>query len=62
MEPDNLAVRHDAIDDRGCHASATEHLAPPPELQVRGEHHAVLLVGIRDDLEQDLAPSMSMGK
>ena len=47
---------HDTIDDRGGHVSVAEHLAPPSELQVRGEHHAPLLVGIRDDLEQESGP------
>ena len=47
---------HDAVDDRGGHVSVVEHLAPPSELQVRGEHHAPLLVGIRDDLEQESGP------
>ena len=44
---------HDAVDDRGGHVAVSEHLAPPSELQVRGEHHAPILVGIRDDLEQE---------
>lgn len=47
---------HDAVDDRGGHVAVSEHLAPPSELQVRGEHHAPLLVGIRDDLEQEPGP------
>ena len=55
-EPDDPSVMHDTIDDRGGHVSVAEHLAPPSELQVRGEHHAPLLVGIRDDLEQESGP------
>lgn len=47
---------HDAVDDRGGHVAVSEHLAPPSELQVRSEHHAPLLVGIRDDLEQEPGP------
>ena len=47
---------HDAVDDRGGHVPVSEHIAPPPELQVRGGHHAPLLVGIRDDLEQEPGP------
>ena len=54
-EPDDPSVMHDTIDDRGGHVSVAEHLAPPSELQVRGEHHAPSFVGIRDDLEQGLA-------
>lgn len=42
--------------DRRGHVAVSEHLAPPSELQVRGEHHAPLLVGIRDDLEQEPGP------
>lgn len=53
-EPDGPAVVHDAVDDRGGHVAVAERLAPPSELQVRGEHHAPSFVGIRDDLEQGL--------
>lgn len=55
-EPDDPAVVHDTVDDRGGHVAVAENLAPPPELQVRGEHHAPFLVGIRDDLEQEPGP------
>ena len=55
-EPDDPSVVHDAVDDRGGHVAVAEHLAPPSELQVRGGHHAPLLVGIRDDLEQEPGP------
>ena len=51
-EPDDPSVAHDTVDDRGGHVAVAEHLAPPSELQVRGGHHAPLLVGIRDGLEQ----------
>ena len=54
-EPDDPSVVHDAVDDRGGHVAVAERLAPPSELQVRGEHHAPSFVGIRDDLEQGLA-------
>ena len=56
MEPDDPAVVHDTVDDRGGHVAVSEHLSPPSELQVRGEHHAPFLVGIRDDLEQEPGP------
>lgn len=55
-EPDDPSVMHDAVDDRGGHVAVAEHLAPPSELQVRDGHHAPLLVGIRDDLEQEPGP------
>ena len=47
---------HDAVDDRGGHVAVSEHLAPPSKLQIRTERHAPLLVGIRDDLEQESGP------
>ncbi len=31
MEPDDPAVVHDTVDDRGGHVAVSEHLSPPPE-------------------------------
>ena len=47
---------HDTVDDRGGHVAVSKHLAPPSKLQIRTERHAPLLVGIRDDLEQESGP------
>lgn len=55
-EPDDPSVMHDTVDDRGGHVAVSEHLAPPSKLQIRTERHAPLLVGIRDDLEQESGP------
>lgn len=56
METDDPAVVHDAVDDRGGHVPVAEHVAPPAELEVRGEDDAAGLVAVRDDLEQKPGP------
>ena len=53
METDDPAVVDDAVDDRGGHVAVAEHVAPPAEFQVRGEHHAPGLVAVGYDLEQE---------
>ena len=49
---DEPPVVDDAVYDGG-HLVATEHRFPPAELQVRGDHHRLPLVGVGEDLEEE---------
>lgn len=42
----------DAVYDGG-HLVVAEHRSPPAELQVRGDHHRLPLVGVGEDLEEE---------
>lgn len=49
---DEPPVVDDAVYDGG-HLLAVEHRSPPAELQVRGDHHRLPLVGVGEDLEEE---------
>lgn len=49
---DELPVVDDAVYDGG-HLVVAEHRSPPAELQVRGDHHRLPLVGVGEDLEEE---------
>lgn len=48
-ELDESPVVDDAVYDGG-HLVVAEHQSPPAELQVRGDHHRLPLVGVGEDL------------
>lgn len=50
-EMDEPPVVDDAVYDGG-HLVVAEHRSPPSELQVRGDHHRLSLVGVGEDLEE----------
>lgn len=56
MEADDPAMVHDTVDDRGGHVPVSEHVAPPAELEIRGEDDAAGLVAVRAGLEQEPGP------
>ena len=56
VEADDPAMVHDAVDDRGGHVPVAEHVAPPAELEIRGEDDAAGLVAVRAGLEQESGP------
>lgn len=49
---DEPPVVDDAVYDGG-HLVVAEHRSPPAELQVRGDHHRLPLVGVGEDLEEE---------
>lgn len=51
-EMDEPLVVDDAVYDGG-HLVVAEHRSPPAELQVRGDHHRLPLVGVDEDLEEE---------
>ena len=44
------AVVHDAVDDRGRHMVVSEDRPPAGELQIRGDHDRLPLVGVGEAL------------
>lgn len=50
-EMDEPPVVDDAVYDGG-HLVVAEYQSPPAELQVRGDHHRLPLVGVDEDLEE----------
>ena len=48
---DEPSVVDDAVYDSG-HLVVAERRPPPAELQVRGDHHRLPLVGVGEDLEE----------
>lgn len=50
-ELDEPSVVDDAVYDGG-HLVVAERRPPPAELQVRGDHHRLPLVGVGEDLEE----------
>ena len=53
LEPDHPAVVHGPVHDRGGHVRIAEHASPATELDVRGVDHALSLVRVGHDLEQE---------
>lgn len=53
LEPDHPAVVHGPVHDRGRHVRVAEHASPTAELDVRGVDHALPLVRVGHDLEQE---------
>ena len=47
---------HDAVDDRSRHLIVSEDQPPAGELQVRGDHDRLSLVGIDEYLEHEARP------
>lgn len=55
-ELDEPAVVHDAVDDGRSHLVVPEHPSPAGELQVGRDDHALALVGVGEDLEDEARP------
>lgn len=55
-ELDEPAVVDDAVDDRRRHLVVPEYRPPAGELQVRGDHDRLPLVGVGEDLEHEARP------
>ena len=53
LESDEPSVVHGAVDQRGGHVLVAEHAPPAGELDVRGVDHALPLVRVGRDLEQE---------
>ena len=53
LEPDHPAVMHRPVHYRGGHVRVAEHASPATGLDVRGVDHALSLVRVGHDLEQE---------
>jgi hypothetical protein len=52
----------EAIEQRGGHLRVAEHLGPLGEVQVGRDHHARMLVELREQVEQQSASGLAEGQ